>query len=309
MFKAQGGLLLERDHLDVSFTATDRWPSVPGMGIASVWMLLGDRLCGPAVGLTATGPIPQDFRIPAHFHRSDAFHLSLRGELLMSADRLGPSEFRLQESGKSYDEGLGESADGVWSVLVVGDRRGEAGTFMNGETRSQVQELDLSATTPLIDELFPESTKGHAAIRTTVGACRGGFLSGSFSDAPGWQAAESCAIKAAVALGDVGRGPILYLVEGGPNELVQPACTYRTEQLWMTLAGSFNTSGSRYGPGEGRVQASGSSQEEVLSGPEGLQALVIVANRSHATPQLSGGDVPGSGLWLQQHLTLRSKVA
>ena len=280
---------------EVSYRSQE-WPGFPynTHTATGAYMSLGDPVSGPYVSLNTVTPSDDDDWVATHYHGSDQFRVNLRGTCRhVSRHVMRPGDFAFQESGMVYREGVGGRDDDVWSFLVMGDRRGLLGIAPrgdNGSVKAEVSEEVMRAAEAAA-EFNPGGPKGIPGVVTTVGTCRQGYLSGSFSDAEGegrgWRALAPGVDGAAGAWGDATTGPVVLLLHAAPGSTALPRLATGTESLFLVVAGSSAVGASELERGDLRVTAADLPLHPVTAGAAGLDAVLLVADR-RALPTIDG---------------------
>jgi hypothetical protein len=297
MLEVHGTPAAADTHLDLSFGEPASWPGLAGDAMKSLWISLGDPVSGPALQLGSVVPVPMEMFTPTHFHGSDQFRLVIAGEMIVSKEHMLPGRFGYQEAGRAYREAAAV-CDSLAIVVIMGDRRGALTVFTQGDGDGYLEALggadafDSQLDRPLgkdEESTLPDGPKGTTAIASTVGAPHHGYLWGSFDDAASWPALGSDTHASATLFGDETSGPIAYLVKCGPNELVMPTSTTATEVLTAVAKGSLRIGDAEYATGDLRIQQADCPQDAIVSGPNGVEALVMIADR-RADPVIDDGD-------------------
>jgi len=290
VFDGQGKLGIDGSHLDISFRNTELWPSpFPSRSVRSLMFNFGDAEVGPMVQLGAIIPVEGetlDWKHsidPMHFHGSDQFRVILEGDWEVAGKQMSQGHFAFQEAGRVYQEHPMPN-DPVWIFLVIGDRRGSLATLTLERDRETFQ-LVTDGITEEQAYPHPAGPKGATAIATTIGKCERGYVWGSYDESFG---ADRGRHTVAGIWGEQAAGPVVYLTNNGPGEVVVPACTFSTEVLLLVTGGSCRIGDSEYVRGDMRVQRAEEPQEDVISGPDGLRAALVVADRrASASPASS----------------------
>jgi hypothetical protein len=275
-----------------------------GGSIRSVVFQLGEPEVGPTVQLGAVTSLPgveldwEHGIDPMHFHGSDQFRLVLGGEWILAREPIHQSGFRFQESGRVYQERPGPS-DHSWIMLIMGDRRGASATLTRKEDQENYVVAGDAYDAPLgADESYPHPAgpKGVAAVATSGGACERGYRSGSFADTASWRGLGDGGQALAGVWGDPTAGPALFAISGAPGRVAIPACTFATEVMLAVAGGSCRIGDAEYRAGDLRVQRADSAMDAVVSGPDGLSAALLVADR-RAVPGVATSPDDGGSAW------------
>ncbi len=308
MFDGLGLLEMEGDHLDISYRASDHWPSFTPLGsIHALAFNLGDPDVGPNIQLGAliddpNEPLDWDHAIdPMHFHGSDQFRICLEGEWVLARTTKSRRDFSFQEAGRVYQEHPGPT-ERQWIFLTMADRRGNGTTLTRRGDRESIYLAGQYDESGIVDDPaaypHPAGPKGTPAIATTIGKGDRGYLFGSFADDAVWPEPDGGRRTIAGVLGEEIAGPIVYLTRCEANQVVAPAATVGTEVLLVVVDGSCRVGDDEYARGDLRVQAADHPMDAVVAGPEGAEVALLIADR-RVTPSLSGSDDDGQR-WLDQ---------
>lgn len=287
-FISDGGFCLDQGHLRISFAERKGWVTQEAYGNVETppMISLGDPKSGPVISLSLHpgGPGPA-YRTPTHYHGTDQFRMILKGraERAISRLKLEARQFAFQEAGMPYREGFGGD-DVVWAMLIRGDRRGSAAAAPAADSSERTAE-----PAPAMASENPGGPAGIPSVATTFGACRNGFLLGSLDMKDGWRGLGEGVQVAASMWGDRASGPLMLMIKGEPGATVIPAFTSATETMCVLAAGSCRIGGAKYELGDLRIQAADAQQEEVTAGPEGVELILLVADR-RALPKVAAAD-------------------
>lgn len=306
MFNGNGVLEMDRDHLDVSYRNPETWPNLTPLGsIKSFSFEMGDPQVGPVVQLGLITPRdeePLDWAHsidPPHFHGSDQFRVIVGGQWQLASHTLEAGDIAFQESGLRYREHPGEG-DSAWMVLVVGDRRGLQPTILRRADQEQLFDFGTDDYKPAgEDEDYPHPAGpgGVAAVATTIGPCERGYLKARLAAIPDGQAESGVAALTGV-WGDPGAGPVAHGFHAAAKRRISPASHCDTERLLIVTAGSCRVGEKEYFAGDMRIQGAETAMPEMVSGAEGLDAVIVVADRRARTATTDEGiDLPQ---WLRQ---------
>jgi hypothetical protein len=308
-FSSVGGLSLDEGHLDLSFRDQGSWMKMEHAGHAIAtpqMMFVGDPEAGPLLSVNAVGGGEEGVKTFTHFHGSDQFRIILRGvEQSVNRATFGPGQFAFQEAGMPYKEGVG-GRDEVWALVIVGDRRGAAATMPLGdngtyksvpENMTPEEQLAASEGYAMFNEMAkrnPGGPKGIPSVATTLGTRRGGMVKASFADRDGWLRFAPGIEAAAGCWGDRTSGPAQVMLTVEPGRVAVPRLTAATEMITVVVDGSCEIGASSYACGDMRIQAAGSPQDAVVAGPNGVELVFIVADRS-CLAALETADEAGAG--------------
>lgn len=297
-------------YAELSFRRLEGWrsfdtPDGPLSDLATMIVLLGDHRSGPLLGFTALAPGVDAPLGPPHGHCSDNFRVSLRGDLTMGREVYGSGAFRFQDGWKTYPKNNNSCGPaGGWEIEVFADRRGlrtsevvggpelEAMMTEGGRMLAAMFGLESLVADP------PEDVCGPSALATTLGPTdNSGKRNGSFDRREGWQAVEPATEVAVALLGEPTCGPVVVLAATGPDAVAFPAARYDTEVFRLVVDGSCTIGDRTYEAGDMRIQHAGTWCEPVVAGKQGVQEVILLADRRGATATVDGdtwlGDLDG----------------
>ena len=302
MYGAQGLTFETTEFVELSFRALEGWTSFFNGAFSTNFVTAGDQLTGPALGLVAYAPgeFPKG---PPHSHATDSLRLCLRGEYGIARTSYRPGDFRFQKGWVPYvDERFG--VDGNWVLIMAGDRRGSRARpvdeeLANSEMEMMIRQMSKSLTTSFgieVDDWIsddPADTAGPSALVGTIGApTASGKIDGSFADRDKWAAVGAGTRAAVTLLGAPHTGPVVVLSSTEPNERASARCAFDTEIVRMVVRGGCTIGDRSYEPGDIRIQLAGTWCDDVVAGPDGVDQLVVVGDRRHASatvdPALEG---------------------
>ncbi len=279
MFDGQAVLMLDGDHLDLSFRAEESWPSMtPAGSIRNYTFGIGDQRCGPLVQLglvTTSDEEPLDWRHvvdPPHFHGSDQFRVLAGGRWSVGPHHLDAGDYLFQESGLVYREHP-VGADPAWLVLVIGDRRGLLPTIVRDADRETL--IDAGANFRAADSddyAHPAGPKGVAAVSTSAGPCHRGYLSRR-------EIGDYTGSSLTATFGDVAAGPSVTISTAAAHHQVIAETCCATEQLIVVNSGSAVIDDIEYRVGDIRIQAAGVPMGAIVAGASGGEITVLVGDR------------------------------
>lgn len=286
MFQAVG-LKLEGEHLDLDFRDTSAWtlagPQVP---IPNQWIVVGDPDSGPAIMLGTPGTFPKEIWMDTHYHGSDQFRAVIKGEYLLQTHRMGAGDFGYQESGRIYREGLSDADEGCWIFAMHGNWRGArtTPTRRDGDFDEVLYDNQLDRYAQTMDDScwwnVPGGPKGIRAIKTTL-KLQAGWAWGNFDDPEGWRPLTEGVQFTAGVFGLPETGPILLTIKAEPGRVAVPPAVCGAEVVCVVIGGSAEIGGKPFQKGELRVQSAGVPLEAVVSGPDGLNMVYLIADRRH----------------------------
>lgn len=287
MFNGYGVLALDSDHLDLSYHRSEEWPSLTPQGaIKSFTFEMGDPDTGPLVQLGLIGHLdsePLDWPNsidPPHYHGTDQFRVIPGGQWQLADKTLNAGSFAFQESGLRYSEHPGEGG-AAWILLVLGDRRGARPTILREAHKETLINTGSTNDKPLTDEEIyphPAGSKGIAAIATSEGPCERGYRVGSFGELAERANGEKLVLVSGV-FGEKDSGPVALIMKSAPDCLVSAASTSDSERLLLVSGGSCRIGDKQYRAGDLRIQRAGDTLPEIVSGPDGLEATCVLADR------------------------------
>jgi hypothetical protein len=297
MYSAWGTKHSTETLAELSFHDTGAWPIRFG-DMANTSVKVGDDTCGPIIGPVACQPGTVPPPAAAHAHASDTFRIILRGTFKMGPEMYGPGEFRFQQGWRPYpgEDALGD--DGLWMAVFVADRRGMRARYVkepppdSPEAQVAVEMHRYFGRTYELkggDVWFsddPKDTAGPSALASSLGPIKSGKRNGSFADADSWTTSHPGTREAVSILGDPICGPVVVLTATEPNGVVTPPCRFDTEVFRMIVAGACEIDGRRYEKGDMRIDRAGEWFGPVVAGPEGMQQVVVIGDRRHATPTM-----------------------
>jgi hypothetical protein len=261
---------------------------------------------GPLVGLFFDAPStpeqlagPPDLT-PAHSHPCDNFRIVMKGELWVGRERYHHGELRLQRSGRPYgSDGDAPDVEGNWRVIVFCDRRGHRVRPTNPGMRAQSSRPEVIARTKerfgdVLPVILDDADDGVDGLVTTIDKpfSKLGHIDGSFGDSGDWLPVGDGARAAVSLLSEHETGPVVILQRTPAGHLATPGATFASDVFRCVIAGSHERDGATVEMGDTRFQAAGVPWEAVTAGPDGLDELLIVGDRTGAVP-----DVRGAGGW------------
>lgn len=316
MFEALG-FSLDDDHIDFSFTDTATWPRVSadaGMP-PSLFISLGDPVCGPDIQLVTFPPPPSLMWIDSHYHACDQFRVILNGDFQVDRERLTPGRFGYQNSGVPYREGFpGVSSDELWMFMVHGERRGARSTMLraNGDFAiSAFGEDQLDRPVPSPDDAYwqsvPGGARGRIGMSTTLGEPIDGFVWGSFEDDKGWRELQPGVAISAALMSDRAAGPVVFTVRCAAGKTAVPRTTCSAEVAMAVIQGACRVGTQEYRAGDVRVQKADSAFESVVAGAEGCSVVLVISDR-RASLRVPAQDAAGTA-WPRTAAALVTELA
>lgn len=308
MFNGYGALSLESDHLNISFGKPESWSSFTPLGsIKALIFDFGNENMGPVVQLglmtTVDGEVldwPHSID-PPHFHGSDQFRVVVDGEWNLAGKKQVAGGYSLQESGRIYREHPGDGG-ATWLMSVIGDRRGAKAEIIRAEDRETLVQIDSEYFKPTAeDEAYPHpaGSKGIPAIASTNGDCVNGYLRNHVDDLS-INTVSSC------LFGEKSVGPVAHVMSFTQDLMVMPRSQYATERLFAVTSGTCTIGATEYKKGDIRIQNADAPMEEIISGPNGVQLTMVVADRSaDLSFDSAATDTP---TWITDAIKLREKL-
>lgn len=313
MFQAVGHELAG-DFLDLSFRDTSTWTKAgPDIDIPNQWLTVGDPDRGPTIMLGTPPALPQDLWMPTHYHASDQFRAVIKGEYLLQTHRMKAGDFGYQVSGRNYREGLSGNAGECWIFAMHGTWPGARGTKTRDDGTFPLTELFDNQLDRFVDE--PDDpywdkvvggARGIPAVRTTLNSKGASYEWGSFDETEDWRAIAEDVVATAGVFGLADSGPILFTIHAPGGRVVMPAAAYGTETVCAVIRGSADIGAKHFEAGDLRVQNAGVALDTVVSGPEGLDMVFVVADRRERPNRVADDGAPLS--WMDAVGTMYSEL-
>jgi hypothetical protein len=231
---------------------------------------------------------------PAHAHVTDNFRIVMKGELWVGQERYHRGEFRLQRSARPYGaDGDAPHAEGNWRIISFADRRGSRVRPTNPEMRAKVEnEEALNRTKEMYGELMPEilppNDRGVDGLVTSIDKpwSKVQHIDASLAEADSWLPIGEGGRIAVSLMGVHDVGPV-YVVQRTPaGRMATPAMTFGSDVFRCVIGGTHQRSGATVRMGDVRFQAGGVPWEAVVAGPDGLDEVIIVGDRTGAAPSV-----------------------
>lgn len=298
MFQGHAGLSMEGDHLDISYNRPEDWPKLtPSGSIRAFIFNVGDAEAGPGFQLGLIRPVAGetlDWRHsidPLHHHGSDQFRVILTDSWNLAGRRLEAGDFAFQASGIVYQEHPGPGGAGT-TMLIMGDRRGNQATIALKKDVETIFEYDDVYGAPKPDAVYPHPAgdRGISAISTSAGQGEHGYVRGTIAKL---EAGDGGALSG--LFGDVEAGPAVHVIHGAAGERIVPPARWSTEIVTLVVAGSATIDGKAYGAGELRVQREETPMGAILAGDDGVELVLVVADRRARVDFAPGEPAPS---WL-----------
>jgi hypothetical protein len=288
------GLDADGDVLELSF----RRPPLSARSAMPVLIGMGDPIAGPLVGLFYDDPstpeqmaAPPDLA-PAHSHPCDNFRVVMKGELWVGRERYHHGEFRLQRSGIPYGrDGDAPHSEGNWRIIFFADRRGHRVRPTNPELRAQSASPEAIARTKehygaVLPVILPDEDDGVDGLVTTIDKpfSRLGHIDASFDESGSWEPLGNGGRLAVSLMGVHDVGPVVILQRTPPGTIATPSVTFATDVFRCVVRGSHEHDGHVSEMGDTVLQSAGHVWDEVIAGPDGLDEVIIVGDRTGAIP-------------------------
>lgn len=301
MYKALGRFPGGEGYADVSFRRTDLWDTMPipggssrvaGTALSSSAVLFGDDEVGPVVLLLALGPGIKPPDAPSHTHASDNWRMSVLGNLPMGPDTYDAGHSRFQEGWKPYaSDNYANGPEGGWTALLFADRRGTRVRHVKKHDGPVITPMDrllaewLGVGGDLVAEDPECGVPGPSVMATTLDDHRrGARINVSFDDTELWLREPGVSAMAG-ALGDRASGPIVMQAHGDAGAAMLGEATFDCDVLRLVSRGSYAVDGGVYESGDMRVQAAGVPFGRAVAGSDGVDEVVIFADRRAVVPE------------------------
>jgi len=265
---------------------------------------IGDRDYGPMVGLFFDAPsTPEELEgetdlTPAHSHPCDNFRIVMKGELWVGQERYHHGEFRIQRSARPYGaDGDAPHEEGNWRIISFADRGGSRVRPTNPEMRAQVENDEALGRMQemygdLMTRYVPADDGGIDGLVTTLTKpwSKVQHIDASVAEADDWLAIGDGARVCVNLMSHHDVGPI-YIVQRTPaGKTATPAMTFGTDVFRCVISGSHERAGVHVEMGDCRFQAAGVPWDAVVAGPEGLDEVIVIGDRSGASAVVDGDD-------------------
>jgi len=287
------GLQLENSQaFDLSF----RKPPLSERSHQPILVGIGDDRCGPYIGLFFDAPsTPEELAgppdlAPAHGHVCDNFRIVMKGELWVGRERYHHGEFRIQRSARPYGaDGDAPHVEGNWRIISFADRRGSRTRFTNPELRAKVEDdeaIQRQREATGVDVL-PANDPGINGLVTTLRKpwSKVQHIDARFEEAEEWLSIGAGGRVCVNLLAHHEVGPVYILQRTPPAVMATPAMCFGSDVFRCVIRGSHTRAGEQVEMGDCRFQAAGEPWESVVAGPEGLDEVIVIGDRSglHAT--------------------------
>lgn len=279
-------------HVDASYTDRGGWSE--SMGATILPIMAGDPECGPFIVLSYVEPMDEQMPLSfAHAHASDNWRISIRGTTNMGRDAYEQGQFRFHDGGVPYaSDNFAWGPDGGYGMIMFADRRGFAIRPVKAEIAEKVTPEQEAAGAALgIDMRDP--CPGAPAIATSMGPTTRAHLDGGFDTAERWDEIAPGVRMAAGLAGEPSCGPVLVFIDAAAGCEAVPGRSIATETILAPVSGSVDAAGVTLAHGDVRVEEAGAEQPALVAGPDGVQLVVIVADRLALRTALDDGTLPG----------------
>ena len=279
-------------HVDADYTDRSGW--VDDLGATILPMMLGDEQCGPFVVLSYVEPMDEQMPLSfAHAHASDNWRISVRGTTNMGKDAYEQGQFRFHDGGKPYaSDNFAWGPDGGYGIIMFADRRGFAIRPVKPEIAAKVTPQQEMAGEMLgIDMQDP--CPGAPAIATTMGGTERAHLDGGFDRSEEWDEIAPGVRMAVGLLGEPTCGPVLVFLDCAAGAEALPTRSIGTETIIAPVSGSVETGPDTLAQGNVRVEEADVEHPALVAGADGVQLVVLVADRRALRTALDDGTVGG----------------
>jgi hypothetical protein len=279
-------------HVDATYTDRSAWSESQGATILPI--MVGDDHCGPFIVLSYVEPSEEQMPLSfAHAHASDNWRISVRGTTNMGHDTYGQGQFRFHDGGVPYaSDNFAWGPDGGYGIIMFADRRGFAIRPVKAEIAAKVvPEQEVAGKFLGIDMQDP--CPGAPAIATTMGLTERAHLDGGFDTSDAWPEIASGVRMAAGIAGEPKAGPVLVFVDCAAGCEAIPARTLATETVLAPVSGSVAAAGTTLVQGDVRVEERDVPHPALVAGPDGVQLVLIFADRRGLKSALDEGALGG----------------
>jgi hypothetical protein len=280
-------------HIDATYTDRDGWSQ--DLGATILPMMVGDETCGPFVVLSYVEPSEEQMPLSfAHAHASDNWRISVRGTTNMGRDTYEQGQFRFHDGGVPYaSDNFAWGPDGGYGIIMFADRRGFAIRPVKAEIAAKVVPGQEAAGAMLgIDMQDP--CPGAPAIATTMGPTTRSHLDGGFDSSDRWEEIAPGVRMAAGIAGEPECGPVLVFLDCAAGAEAVSTRVLGTEVIVAPVAGSVDAAGNTLAQGDVRLEEADVEQPALVSGPDGVQLVLIVADRRALSSALEDGTIKGA---------------
>jgi hypothetical protein len=280
-------------HVDASFDDRAGWSE--SLGATILGILAGDDHCGPFIVLSYVEPMEEQMPLSfAHAHASDNWRISVRGTTNMGRDTYEQGQFRLHDGGVPYaSDNFAWGPDGGLGILMFADRRGFAIRPVKAEIAATVVPQQAAAGASLGIDL-QDPCPGAPAIATTMGPTTRSHLDGGFDTSDEWdEIAPGVRLAVAIA-GEPACGPVLVFVDCAAGREAVPTRSIGSDTFVAPVTGSIDAAGTTLTQGDVRVEEADTEHPALVAGPDGVQLVVIFADRRALQSALDAGTMVGA---------------
>jgi len=280
-------------HVDATYEERSGWTQ--DLGATILAFLIGDDRSGPFVVLSYVEPSEEQMPLSfAHAHASDNWRISVRGTTNMGRDTYEQGQWRFHDGGVPYaSDNFAWGPDGGYGIIMFADRRGFAIRPVKAEIAAKVTPAQEAAGAFLgIDMQDP--CPGAPAIATTMGRTARAHLDGGFDTADQWDEVAPGVRMAAGLAGEPDCGPVLVFLDCAAGCEAVPAHTIGTEVMVAPVSGSIDAAGATLTQGDVRLEEADVPHPALVAGPDGVQLVLIVADRRALRSALDEGTVAGA---------------
>lgn len=280
-------------HVDVTYTDRAGWSE--SMGATILPIMVGDDHSGPFIVLSYVEPSEEQMPLSfAHAHPSDNWRISVQGTTNMGRDSYEQGQFRFHDGGVPYaSDNFAWGPDGGYGIIMFADRRGFAIRPVKAEIAARLAPEQEAAGAALgIDMRDP--CPGAPAIATTMGPTVRAHLDGGFDGAGDWDEVAPGVRMAAGIAGEPTSGPVLVFLDGAAGCETVPARVIGSETIVAPISGSIDAGGTTLRRGDVRVEEANVGHPALVAGPDGVQLVVIFADRRALRAALDDGTLGGA---------------
>ena len=280
-------------HVDVSYTDRAGWSQ--DMGATVLPILVGDDQCGPFVALSYVEPCEEQMPLSfAHAHASDNWRISVRGTTNMGRDTYEQGQFRFHDGGVPYaSDNFAWGPEGGYGIIVFADRRGFAIRPVKAEIAERIMPSQEAAGAFLGIDMH-DPCPGAPAIATTMGHTERAHLDGGFDTSAQWDEISPGVRMAAGLAGEPTCGPVLVFLDCAAGVEAVPARSIGSETIVAPVSGTIDAAGSTLAPGEVRLEEADVDHPALTAGPDGVQLVLLFADRRALRSALDVGAVAGT---------------
>ncbi len=280
-------------HIDASYSDRNGWSQ--DLGATILPMMVGDEACGPFVVLSYVEPSEEQMPLSfAHAHASDNWRISVRGTTNMGRDTYEQGQFRFHDGGVPYaSDNFAWGPDAGYGIIMFADRRGFAIRPVKAEIAEKVvPEQEAAGAFLGIDMQDP--CPGAPAIATTLGRTTRAHMDGGFDTADQWEEIAPGVRFAAGVAGEPDCGPVLVFLDCAPGCEAVASHSLGTEMIIAPVTGAIDIDGKTLAQGDVRLEEADVEHPGMVAGPDGVQLVLIVADRRALDSALRDGAFSGA---------------